>query len=439
MSHYFCSCAAFGVFGVLALAEGCGGRAAGAPAVQAAPQLAAPGATAGPASSALASSALASSAPTRAPLTGGVTVTVQNPLAVARGSETIVVALAEVQKLLPSLQANQTQVEDASGTPLLSQLVDNDGDEQPDQLIFQADFGPKESKTFLLGQAPRSAPSHDEYKVYGRFVRERHDDFAWENDRTAHRAYGPELETWPKEPLVSSGIDVWVKRTHRLVVNEWYQSDDYHRDNGDGADFYSVGPSRGCGGLGIWDGKRLYVSRNFTRSRVLANGPIRLIFELSYAPWSIGGGAQISETKRVIVDAGQHFDRFESSLSFKGTPAGLSLAVGVAKHPGAVIETDEARGILRSWEPFAGDNGHLGCAVLATSGSAAGFAETATDHLLLLPLPSAGATASYLVGTGWDKGGDISDSSAWAASASGRASTVRAPVVVSFAATSPRP
>ena len=80
-------------------------------------------------------------------------------------------------------------------------------------------------------------------------MRERHDDFAWENDRVAHRMYGPDLEIWKKEPLTSSGIDVWVKRAKRLVVNDWYMTDDYHRDNGDGADFYSVSKSRGCGGI----------------------------------------------------------------------------------------------------------------------------------------------------------------------------------------------
>ena len=32
--------------------------------------------------------------------------------------------------------------------------------------------------------------------VYGRFVRERHDDFTWENDLVAHRMYGTDLETW---------------------------------------------------------------------------------------------------------------------------------------------------------------------------------------------------------------------------------------------------
>ena len=99
--------------------------------------------------------------------------------------------------------------------------------------------------------------------VYGRFVRERFDDFVWENDLVAHRMYGPALETAAKEPLVSSGIDTWVKRAHRLVVNDWFMTGDYHRDQGEGADFYGVGKSRGCGGLGLWAGGKLNVSKNF--------------------------------------------------------------------------------------------------------------------------------------------------------------------------------
>ena len=81
-------------------------------------------------------------------------------------------------------------------------------------------------------------------------MRERRDDFAWENDRTAHRMYGKALETWAQEPLTSSSVDVWFKRTRRLVINDWYMVDDYHRDNGEGADMYSAGKSRGCGGNG---------------------------------------------------------------------------------------------------------------------------------------------------------------------------------------------
>lgn len=341
--------------------------------------------------------------------------------------------LADALKVLPALKVANLIVQDATGASVLSQLVDSDEDGKPDELVFQANFQPNENKTFLLGEGTRGTPTHEQYKVYGRFVRERHDDFAWENDRIAHRVYGPALETWKADPLTSSGIDVWVKRTPRLVVNEWYQSDDYHRDNGDGADFYSVGPSRGCGGIGIWNGKELRVSRNFVNSRVLANGPIRLIFELSFAAWDIGGGVKVSETKRVIADAGQHFDRFESSLKLSGKPHGQQLAIGIAKHAGGAFETDQAHGILRSWEPYPEGNGHLGCAVISVSAPASGFAENTSDRLLLTALPES-APATYLAGTGWDKSGHVADSAAWAAMVSSAAENARSPITISLSA-----
>ena len=41
-------------------------------------------------------------------------------------------------------------------------------------------------------------------------------------------------------------------------------------------------PSRGCGGNGLWADEKLWLSKNFVASRVLANGPIRVLFELTY-------------------------------------------------------------------------------------------------------------------------------------------------------------
>jgi hypothetical protein len=381
---------------------------------------------------------VAATPPAAAALTQGVSVGLKNPLAVARTAETISVRLSDALKVLPALKVANLIVQDATGGAVLSQLVDSDGDGKPDELVFQADFQPSENKTFLIGEGTRATPTRDQYKVYGRFVRERHDDFAWENDRIAHRVYGPALETWKADPLTSSGIDVWVKRTPRLVVNDWYQSDDYHRDNGDGADFYSVGPSRGCGGVGVWDGKALHVSRNFTDTRVIANGPVRLIFELSYAPWDVGGGAKVSETKRVIADAGQHFDRFESSFKISGKAHGQALAIGIAKHAGGVFETDQPRGIMRSWEPYPEGNGHLGCAVIAVSAPASGFAENTSDRLLLTALPE-NAPAAYLAGTGWDKSGHVADSAAWTAMVNSAAENAHSPIAITLSAKTAAP
>ena len=107
-------------------------------------------------------------------------------------------------------------------------------------------------------------------------VSERFNDVASELDRIAHRMYHVDLIK--AEGTISSGIDVWSKRTRRLVVDEWYKRRNYHQDDGDGLDDYHVSRSRGCGGLGVWSNGRLYVSSNFKSARIVTTGPIRSEF-----------------------------------------------------------------------------------------------------------------------------------------------------------------
>ena len=329
-----------------------------------------------------------------------VAVKVANPLGAPRASETVALSLAEIRRLAPALEPRKLVVVDGAKRPVLSQLVDTDGDETPDQLVFQADLGARETKTFSIEAGERPLPAPGDFRVYGRFVRERHDDFAWENDRIAHRMYGPDLETWRKEPLTSSGIDVWTKRVPRLLVNEWYMTDDYHRDHGDGADFYSVNKSRGCGGSGIWTGGKLAVSRNFVGSRVLANGPIRLVFELIYAPWD-AGGTKVSETKRITLDAGTSFDRVESTFTVEGPAHPLPVGVGIAKHDGGAVQVDKAGRWMRSWEPLKPDAGHLGCAVVLPAGVTGAYKQSDTDHLIIADARPGAPFVAYF-GFGWD-------------------------------------
>ena len=365
-----------------------------------------------------------------------VVVQVSNPLASARKSETVVLPIADLHRLGPSLDASKTVVLDANGREILSQLVDMDGDQEADDLVFQDDFAPRESKTFTLRFGTRRAPTREEYRVYGRFVRERYDDFAWENDRIAHRMYGPGLETWVAEPLTSSGVDVWTKRVRRLVVNDWYLTDDYHQDHGEGADLYSVKKSRGCGGLGIYRQGKLAVSRNFTTSRVLAGGPIRLVFELDYAPWDVGG-ARVSETKRVILDAGQSFNRFESSFATDPKSTPLVAGVGIAKHRESTAEFDPRAALLRSWEPLAEPNGNLGCAIIAL-GAGAELRVTATDYLLVTPVPASGRLV-YYVGSGWDRGAEVADAVAWARLVESKRQAALAPLRIALSLVPPTP
>jgi len=364
-----------------------------------------------------------------------VVITVANPSSFARARETIALSGTELTKIAPGFELKKALVVDAGGRPVLSQLVDMSGDDEPDDLVFQADFAPGEVKRFnvRLGERPHAVAA-PEYKVYGRFVRERHDDFVWENDLVAHRMYGPDLETFAKDPLVSSGIDTWAKRTNKLVVNEWYMTDDYHQDAGQGADFYGVGKSRGCGGLGVWAGGKLYTSRNFTRSRVLANGPIRLVFELDYAPWEIPGGVHVSETKRVILDAGTPFNRFEST--FAGAKGPLSVGIGIAKHPGGAVQTDAGSSSMRVWEPVKDTkgtaSGNLGCAVVLSPGARLDAQATDLDYLAVTPADAAGHVA-YRVGSAWDRAGHVRDAAAWAKTVESLAARAALPLQIQLA------
>jgi hypothetical protein len=153
---------------------------------------------------------------------GQLTVTAVNKLRIARPSETIELT-AQVLASLGEKDLTKIHVRDASGKDVLAQAVDTDYDDyhKPDVLIFQADFAPNETKTFTVTAGKKREYKKEDFRAYGRFVRERFDDFAWENDRIAHRTYGKALITWKGEPLTSSAIDIWSKRTEKLVINEW--------------------------------------------------------------------------------------------------------------------------------------------------------------------------------------------------------------------------
>jgi len=390
-----------------------------------------PAPSASPAPAVAAATPAATPAPAAPPAPALIVVSVTNPLAEKRGPETVVLALRDLETIVHGIVPQKTLVFDAAGKAVRSQLIDSDGDEALDQLVFQSDFGPSETKSFQLRSGERSHSPRDDFKVYGRFVRERHDDFAWENDLVAHRMYGPDLETYKKEPLVSSGIDVWSKKTPRLLINEWYMTDDYHQDKGDGADFYSVGKSRGCGGLGIWAGGKLHVSRNFVSSRVLANGPIRLIFELSYAPWD-AGGVRVGETKRITLDAGTPFNQFQSTFTKQARP--ISVALGIAKHPGASVKAEAKSGFLQTWEPVKeGQNGNLGCAIVLPPGVAADPQQSDTDTLLVTQV-KAPEPLTYHVGSTWDRGGRVANALAWEGEVRALSSRIGAPLRVSLSA-----
>jgi len=379
--------------------------------------------------------AVAATLPFLASAADSLTVTAVNKLPIARASQTIELSREQLAPL-GEADLEKIHVKDAAGKELIVQAVDTNYDEyhQPDVVIFQSDFAPGETNTFTVFAGSRHKYTPADYKAYGRFVRERFDDFAWENDLIAHRTYGKALETWKGEPLTSSAIDIWSKLTPRLIINEWYMMGDafYHNMTDNGGDDYTAGATRGDGGNGFWAADRLWVSKNFVNSRELANGPLRVMFELDYDPFDVDG-RRVAETMRVTLDAGSQMDQYQ--VAFKPETAGepLIAAVGLKKVKGEQEDFDESLGALAIWEPMEKKRGMQGVAAIVDPKKFVKQAEDKENNLLLVKAEP-GNSIDYWAGFAWDKAGKITSAGAWKKYVDEFAQGVQSPIEVSVSA-----
>lgn len=372
-------------------------------------------------------------------------VTVTHELDIARPAEVVAVPWADIVKIFPDALLQHLQVKDAAGQVLAYQATNTkplDPRGAYGELLFQHDFAAGEkSATFSIEKIAAVAPPFPA-KVFARYVPERLDDFAWENDRIAHRIYGPALAA-PAEPgsgkevLVTSGLDVWCKRVRYLIVDRWYNKghNHYHVDEGEGLDMYNTGRTRGSGGTGVWDGKQLYVGRNFKTWKVLANGPIRAIFELTYEPWDAGSGVKVAEVKRFTIDAGHNLDQMDSTFTVEGGAPEITVAIGLNKNSGdrgqdvkATVTANRENGWFTQWE-VEKTNGSLGEAIVVAPEIMSGFAEDASNQLVLAKAVS-GQPLRYYIGAGWTKSGDFASQDDWNAYVAAAAKRAQSPIKI---------
>ena len=267
----------------------------------------------------------------------------------------------------------------------------------------------KLSTPLLMDVMPATQPAPNA-KAFARYVPERMDDIAWENDRIAHRIYGPALEHNPKEHS-GSGIDVWVKSVRYPVINEWYKSNKYHKNRGTGLDFYEVGLSRGDGGLGIWDNGKLYNSKDWIDHKILDLGPDQCGFNLTYAPWD-ADGRKVWEHRTMTLKAGSNLNRIQSTVD-SDKPGDILIGIGLAKRAGAGgrLLKDKTLGVMSYWQPPEKD-GTIGVGVLVDPASIVDFAEDNLNYLVLVKA-AAGKPFVYYAGACWDKGLDFKTADGW--------------------------
>ena len=364
-----------------------------------------------------------------------IIVLAENPIGLERPDETLALGWPTVRRLLPAAGPDRVRVLDATtGAELLSQALDGDGDGAVDSLLFVAAFRPHEVRRFVLESR---APADMAARVFAMHEDDR-DDVAWESDRMAYRTYGQGL--WQLESLESSGIDVWMKRVRDLVVRRWYEAggDSYHVDTGEGADFYSVGPSLGAGGTAIWRDGRMHRALNFADHRIIANGPVRLVLELGYEPWD-AAGVEVSEVKRITMDAGQHLFRSESR--FTGPDGPITAVAGTVKREG-LVGTTRRRGDwawLSTWGPVdrsAGGHGRLGTGLVIRDSRLVETRET-DDHYLVFTAVRPGEPAVFYAGAGWTASGDFDSVEDWWAYLDAYAERLAKPVRVAVGEAAP--
>ncbi len=255
-----------------------------------------------------------------------------------RPAEDILVSVNELKRIAPDFQAGDAIVttsdastleEDArtlQTIELPSQADDLDGDSKYDELAFQIDLKPRQTRivTIAYGDTATIQRLRSDYprRTAAKFTM-KFDGLGWESEATAWRIYFDQR----------NAIDVWGKRRPGLYL-EMFGAPEYvyHWDSPLGRDIYRIGDAIGIGAVGaLVDGKAARVSDVGERKwRIISAGPVRVVVELSYKGWKIGGH-EINLTSRMTQWAGER--GFHHRVTAEGAD-GVTLVTGIVRQPG---------------------------------------------------------------------------------------------------------
>ena len=321
-----------------------------------------------------------------------LTVTLKNPTTTPRLQEDVEISWREIQTKIPEITPEQLLIT-TGGKEQVYQVVYTD--KLPTSVLIQASVPAGGEIEYKFKQG---TPSQFDPLTFGRLVPERKDDFAWENNKVAYRMYGPALEATGE---LSNGIDVWAKRTDKLIIDKWYKLNDYHKDHGEGLDYYKVGRTLGAGAIAPMADTLIVLGKNYIRSEVIENGPLRTTFKLYYAPLKVRE-VELVESRIISLSANSHFNKI--TQVFEGDFSELAVASGIVlRQKKGDIVVDEDLGMIAYQEPEMGKNGQLSIAVLL--GDHFKGSKESQGHLLALASMKSGVPLIYYMGNAWNKAG----------------------------------
>ncbi|MCX6120879.1 MAG: DUF4861 domain-containing protein [Ignavibacteriales bacterium] len=345
-----------------------------------------------------------------------IIVKATNPLDINRSHEMIVLKWNILEKLKSIPDPAAICIFDAkTSEELTTQIIDEDKNGKPEEVIFFSSFKAKETKQFIIDMPCTKDPKSILPLTYVGYMIPR-EDVAWENDRNAFRIYGPALA---KE--VNNGIDVWTKRVRYPIIEKWYKGDEapdaarvsYHEDHGEGADFFSVGKTLGAGSCALIQNDSLCQPGVFSTYKIFATGPIRAIFEVTYNPVQLNGKS-ISERKRITLDAGSNLNKVEVIYTCASSKGKVPFTAGLVKRKGITTYFDKENRWISLWglTNEKEENGSLGTGIIMTKEDFSGIREDSV-HVLLLGNAELGISSTYYTGAAWARSGDFNNADEW--------------------------
>ena len=334
--------------------------------------------------------------------TAKVEVTITNNLGIDRENEIVEISKNTIWSKLNLTSADRIIVLDRASEQVAYQVAFNPENDTDSLLIFPATVQANASSVYTI---KKGKPEISQSKVAGRLVPERKDDFNWENDRVAFRMYGPALQATGE---ISSGIDLWAKRTDKLVADKWYADElagrkTYHTDGGEGLDFYKVGPTLGAGAAAPYLDNQLWFSRNFNEYAILDKGPLRITFRLDYERFPVNNADSVSSVRIISLDAGSQLNKITQIHDFKAESMPVAAGIVMRNSPEEQVSMDENKRWTAHAEPADSLNGILYQAIAVTAPFTS--IEQTNNHLLGIQDVKSTVPFIYYAGGGWSKYG----------------------------------
>src|SRR6266849_1450692 len=281
-----------------------------------------------------------------------VRIAVENPTNSLRAAADVVLSIPDLRNITPdftpgsvlvtctSAATLEQDVAIAESTELPSQVDDLDGDGKGDEIAFQIDLGPNQTRivTIFYGPPDRILRIRNEYaQRTNALFSSKIEGLGWESDRIAFRVYFDRR----------NDIDIYGKRSRSLQLKLFASPDyPYHEESPRGRDIFRIGESIGLGAVAAWaDGKLVKADDVRERKwRIVSVGPVRAIVELEYSGWNLGPES-ITLRSRIVQWAGEHgfyhtiaVDPPSSTEFVSGVTAkqGIALEKSIPDDPGSV-------------------------------------------------------------------------------------------------------